>query len=124
MNDIEDIIVYNNMKNINKIDNYLFHKNDYNNFIEKYHNKICNLFFDNNNNIKEDIELKKENKEIIDNKPIKEEIKEEEIKQTEDIKEKEKEPDEKKEELKNRKIDFPKTAKKKELMDLLINSNK
>ena len=53
MNDIEDIIVYNNMKNINKIDNYLFHKNDYNNFIEKYHNKICNLFFDNNNNIKE-----------------------------------------------------------------------
>ena len=29
-----------------------------------------------------------------------------------------------KEELKNRKIDFPKTAKKKELMDLLINSNK
>jgi hypothetical protein len=29
-----------------------------------------------------------------------------------------------KEELKNRKIDFPKNAKKKDLQDLLINSNK
>jgi len=28
-----------------------------------------------------------------------------------------------KEELKNRKIDFPKNAKKKDLQDLLINSN-
>ena len=29
-----------------------------------------------------------------------------------------------KDELKNRKIDFPKNAKKKDLQDLLINSNK
>ena len=59
MNEIEDIIIYNNMKNINKDDNYLFHKNDYNDYIKENKNKILFLFFDINNKIEENI-----NKEI------------------------------------------------------------
>jgi len=52
MNEIEDIIIYNNMKNINKEDDFLFNKNDYKNFIEENQNKIFSLFFgENNNNI-------------------------------------------------------------------------
>ena len=50
MNEIEDIIIYNNMKNIKKEDNYLFNKNDYNNFIEEKQKNIFSLFFGENNN--------------------------------------------------------------------------
>ena len=50
MNEIEDIIIYNNMKNIKKEDNYLFNKNDYNNFIEENQKNIFSLFFGENNN--------------------------------------------------------------------------
>ena len=60
---------------------------------------------DNFNNEKQDVEKEDENKfngQDINNYTV----------------------DKLREELKNRKIDFPKTAKKKELMDLLINSNK
>ena len=59
MNEIEDIIIYNNMKNINKDDNYLFCKNDYNDFIKENTDKILFLFFDINNKTEEKI-----NKEI------------------------------------------------------------
>ena len=59
MNEIEDIIIYNNMKNINKDDNYLFCKNDYNDFIKENKDKILFLFFDINNKTEEKI-----NKEI------------------------------------------------------------
>ena len=50
MNEIEDIICYNNMKDINKDDNYLFNKNDYKTFLDEYNSKLCKLFFENNNN--------------------------------------------------------------------------
>ena len=50
MNEIEDIIIYNNMKNINKQDNYLFKKNDYDIFLSEKQQKICSLFFGKNNN--------------------------------------------------------------------------
>ena len=46
MNEIEDIIIYNNMENINKEDNYLFKNYDYNNFMAEYQQKISSLFFD------------------------------------------------------------------------------
>ena len=59
MNEIEDIIIYNNMKNINKDDNYLFYKNDYYDFIKENKDKILFLFFDINNKTEEKI-----NKEI------------------------------------------------------------
>ena len=48
INEIEDIIYYNDMKDINKEDNFLFKLDDMNNFIKQYKNKIYNLFFDNN----------------------------------------------------------------------------
>ena len=57
MNEIE--IIYNNMKNINKDDNYLFYKNDYYDFIKENKDKILFLFFDINNKTEEKI-----NKEI------------------------------------------------------------
>ena len=59
MNEIEDIIIYNNMKDINKDDKYLFKKNDYDDFINEYKDKILSLFFDVNNKKEEKI-----NKEI------------------------------------------------------------
>ena len=76
MNEIEDIIVYNNMKDINKEDDYLFEKNDYDNYLSENQEKIYSLFFDKNvdNNEKNKIikinpkkkinEKKKENKII------------------------------------------------------------
>ena len=44
MNEIEDIIVYNNMKDINKEDDYLFEKNDYDNYLSENQEKIYSLF--------------------------------------------------------------------------------
>ena len=48
INQVEDIITYNNMNDIKKKDNFLFNYNDYNNFVKLYKNKLCNKFFDNN----------------------------------------------------------------------------
>ena len=59
MNEIEDIIIYNNMKTIEKDDNGLFNKNDYKDFIDENQNKILNLFFESNNK-----EEEKTNKQI------------------------------------------------------------
>ena len=79
MNEIEDIIIYNNMKNINKEDNYLFNICDYNNFLSQYQQKISSLFFDTKNNYednktmkiyseKKNNEKKKENRIMNNNK--------------------------------------------------------
>ena len=46
MNEIGDIIIYHNMNNINKEDDYLFQKNDYNSFLSQNNNKIISYFFD------------------------------------------------------------------------------
>ena len=82
MNEIEDIIVYNNMKDINKEDDYLFEKNDYDNYLSENREKIYSIFFDKNinNNEKNKIiktnqkkkinEKKKENKIINKSKMI------------------------------------------------------
>ena len=78
MNEIEDIIIYNNMKNIEKDDNYLFNKNDYKDFIGENQNKILNLFFAPNNREEEKIN-KQINMKINSDKKINE-IKKEKIK--------------------------------------------
>ena len=58
MNEIEDIIIYNNMENINKEDNYLFNICDYNNFLSQYQQKISSLFFDTKNNYEDNKTMK------------------------------------------------------------------
>ena len=45
MNEIEDIICYNNMYDISKEENYLFNRGDYDNFMKKNKKNIYNLFF-------------------------------------------------------------------------------
>ena len=55
MNEIEDIIIYHNMKNIKKNENYLFKKNDYDIFISKNRQQLYSLFFE----IENDEEKKK-----------------------------------------------------------------
>ena len=47
MNEIEDIICYNNMYDISKEENYLFTRGDYDNYVKKHKKNIYNLFFDN-----------------------------------------------------------------------------
>ena len=49
MNEIEDIIKYNNMADISKNKNYLFYNNDHNNFIQKYKSILYKNFFSNPN---------------------------------------------------------------------------
>ena len=78
MNEIEDIIIYNNMKTIEKDDNDLFNKNDYKDFIGENQNKILNLFFAPNNKEEEKIN-KQINMKINSDKKINE-IKKEKIK--------------------------------------------
>ena len=51
MNEVQDIIHYNDMNDIRKENKYLFNYNDYNIFVEKYKQKICDIFFDNKDNI-------------------------------------------------------------------------
>ena len=58
MNEIEDIIIYNNLENINKEDNYLFNICDYNNFLSQYQQKISSLFFDTKNNYEDNKAMK------------------------------------------------------------------
>ena len=69
MDDIEDIIKYNDMEEINKDDNYLFKFEDHANFIKTYKKNIINFFFDDKNHIDENykqskIKIKKKIKEI------------------------------------------------------------
>ena len=59
MEEIEDIINYNDMKDINKDDNYLFNFEDHDNFIRSYKKRIINLFFDNKNYITENYKQSK-----------------------------------------------------------------
>ena len=49
VNEIEDIICYNDMSDINKEDNYLFYHHEYFKFLKKNKNQIYNLFFGNKN---------------------------------------------------------------------------
>ena len=71
VNEIEDIIHYNNMSDINKEDNYLFYKNERTNFYQKYNNKLNKLFFGNKKHNKSyrqsKIKIKKKVIEVIDN---------------------------------------------------------
>ena len=48
IDEIKDIIIYNDMHDIKKEDNYLFNNNEYSNFINKNTKKICEIFFDEN----------------------------------------------------------------------------
>ena len=69
INDIEDIICYNNMSDIKKEENYLFYNHDVLFFFEKHQKMLYNLFFDDNKNqnksYRKSIIKKKE--KIIDN---------------------------------------------------------
>jgi len=47
MNEIEDIICYNNMYDINKDENYLFNRGDYDNYLKNHKKNVYNLFFGN-----------------------------------------------------------------------------
>ena len=49
MNEIEDIIKYNNMSDINKNKDYLFYNNDHINFVKKYKSILYKNFFNNPN---------------------------------------------------------------------------
>ena len=53
MNEVQDIIYYNDMSDLKKEDDYLFKFNDYKSFIEKNKKKINNMFFNSNNLVKE-----------------------------------------------------------------------
>ena len=71
MNEIEDIIRYNNMSDINKEENYLFYRNERTNFYQKYKNKLDKLFFGNKKHNKSyrqsKIKIKKKVIEVMDN---------------------------------------------------------
>ena len=47
MNEIEDIICYNNMYDISKEENYLFNRDDYDIYMKKHKKNVYNLFFGN-----------------------------------------------------------------------------
>ena len=59
INEIEDIIYYNDMSDINKEDNFLFYHQEYHTFIKKRKIKIINLFFENKSDGKNKIKIKK-----------------------------------------------------------------
>ena len=59
MDEIEDIIKYNDMEDINKDDNYLFKFEDHENFIKINKKKIFNLFFNDKNYIGENYKQSK-----------------------------------------------------------------
>ena len=71
MNEIEDIICYNNMSKINKEENFLFYHRDKEKFMGKYIKKINNFFFGGKKikkNYRESkIKIKKKVMETIDN---------------------------------------------------------
>lgn len=59
MDEIEDIIKYNDMEDINKDDNYLFKYEDHANYIKINKKKIINLFFNDKNYIGENYKQSK-----------------------------------------------------------------
>ena len=65
MNEVQDIIHYNNMGKVNKGDNYLFNDNDYNIFVGKNKEKIFGKFFDEYNNEKDNYFRVKPKKKYI-----------------------------------------------------------
>ena len=65
MNEVQDIIHYNDMGKVNKEDNYLFSNNDYNSFVEKNKENIFNKFFESNNNEKYNLFKVKTKKKYI-----------------------------------------------------------
>ena len=70
MNEVQDIIHYNNMGKVNKGDNYLFNDNDYNIFVGKNKEKIFGKFFDEYNNEKDNYFRVKPKKNILSLKKI------------------------------------------------------
>jgi hypothetical protein len=69
INDIEDIICYNNMSDIKKEENYLFYNHDVLFFFDKHKKMLYNLFFDDNKNQNKSYQksIIKIKKKIIDN---------------------------------------------------------
>jgi hypothetical protein len=65
MNEVQDIIHYNNMCKVSKEDNYLFNDNDYNIFVGKNKEKIFSKFFDEYNNEKDNYFKVKTKKKYI-----------------------------------------------------------
>ena len=65
VNEIEDIICYYDMSDINKEDNFLFYHQEYHNFLKKNKIKIKNLFFDNKSYRQSKIKIKTK---LIDSK--------------------------------------------------------
>ena len=65
MNEVQDIIHYNNMGKVSKGDNYLFSDNDYNIFVGKNKEKIFGKFFDEYNNEKDNYFRVKPKKKYI-----------------------------------------------------------
>ena len=65
MNEVQDIIHYNDMSEVKNESNYIFNQNDYNNFIEKYKKNIINKFFENDNYDSNQNKLKPKRKYIV-----------------------------------------------------------
>ena len=65
MNEVQDIIHYNNMCKVSKEDNYLFNDNDYNIFVGKNKEKIFSKFFDEYNKEKDNYFKVKTKKKYI-----------------------------------------------------------
>ena len=65
MNEVQDIIHYNDMNDVKKENNFLFNYNEYNNFIEKYKKNIINKFFDNDNYDSNQNKIKSKKKYIL-----------------------------------------------------------
>lgn len=70
MNEIEDIICYNNMYDISKDENYLFNLGDYDNFVKKHKKNVYNLFFGNQSETYRQSKIKIKKKLIIINDNI------------------------------------------------------
>ena len=50
MDEVKDIIIYHDMKDVRKKDNFLFNYNDHNEFVQKNGEKLKEIFFDNRDN--------------------------------------------------------------------------
>ena len=70
MNEIEDIICYNNMYDISKEENYLFNQGDYDNYVKKHKKNLYNLFFGNQSVTYKQSKIKIKKKLIIINDNI------------------------------------------------------
>ena len=78
-NEIEDIIRYEDMADVSKNKNYLFHSCDYTNFIKQYRSDIYNKFFNNPNANYKISTIKIRKKNIMKNSENKEQSKEKKI---------------------------------------------